>query len=85
MAVQKLNLKGGIFIESRRDHNGRYWTGYARNCSMYFRDPKELVKFLSLYSSSERKEKLLAWLDELLEYDSRKRDSNHEDRAQQHG
>ena len=66
---QKLHLPGGILIETARDFNGRYWTGHAKGCSMFFRDPAELLKFLRL-PSGPSKESLKSWLESLLDYDS---------------
>ena len=66
---QKLHLAGGIIIETARDFNGRYWTGYANGCSLFFRDPAELCKFLKLPSGT-RRDSLNSWLESLLDFDS---------------
>ena len=74
---QKLHLGSGVIIETSRDFNGRYWTGYAKGCSMFFRDPADLMKFLRL-PAGPSKESLKSWLNSLLDYDSTPKDKANE-------
>jgi hypothetical protein len=79
---QKLHLGSGVIINTDRDFNGRYWTGHARNCSMFFRDPKELTRFLRLPAGPSR-ESLKSWLASLEDYDNQRRSKTNEPSSDQ--
>jgi hypothetical protein len=55
----------GVLIESSLDTNGRYYTAWRPNCSMFFRDRKALVKWLAYPVQTPTRALILAWLDEL--------------------
>jgi len=74
---QKLHLGSGVIINTSRDFNGRYWTGFARDCSMFFRDPKELTRFLRLPAGPSR-ESLKSWLASLEDFDNQRTAQGHE-------
>jgi hypothetical protein len=43
-----LRLPGSSSVETGSDWNGRYWIGYRKGCSMFFRDAQKLRKWLEL-------------------------------------
>jgi hypothetical protein len=47
-----LRLPGGSSVETGPDWNGRYWIGYRKGASMFFRDVKALRKWLSCQPAS---------------------------------
>ena len=48
MKRERLHLSQHQFIETGRDFNGRFWIGYSSGASRFFRDAKELRRFLKL-------------------------------------
>lgn len=65
MKPERLHLPTGMIIETRRDHNGRSFIGYRKNCSMYFTCKKELLKFLKVPKGTPSRESLDSWLASL--------------------
>lgn len=65
MKRAKLDLGGGMLIETGPDWNGRYYVAYRNGCSMFFRDVKLLRKFLSLPVKTDSRAKFDAWIAEV--------------------
>lgn len=64
-AREALNLSGGMRIETGRDWNGRFWIAYRKGCSMFFRDPSQLRRWLSLAPKTASREAFDSWIASL--------------------
>lgn len=62
---QRLDLGGGMTVEARRDLNGHYFIGYARNRSAITRCQKALRKLLKLPVGTSSRLLLDDWLASL--------------------
>ena len=65
MKYEKLHLPGNMSVETGTDFNGRWFVAYKSGCSMYFRDVKELRRFLKLPLKTASRESLDSWLASL--------------------
>jgi hypothetical protein len=63
----------GVLVESSIDWNGRYYLAWRPSSSLYFRDRKELVKWLGYPQTTPTRALLLEWLDELDAKDAAKK------------
>lgn len=73
MKRDRLNLHGGMTVETGRDWDGRYFIAYRKGCSMYFRELKPLRKFLSLPIKTASRDALDSWLASLEAMDAERR------------
>ena len=48
MKREMLQLSPHQFVETGRDFNGRFWIAYSSGATMFFREVKELRRFLRL-------------------------------------
>jgi hypothetical protein len=60
-----LRLSQHQFIETSRDHNGRYFIAYSSGASVFCREAAELRRFLKLPKSLPMRESLESWLASL--------------------
>ena len=65
MKRRTLNLGQSMTVEAGRDWNGFFFIAYARGCSMFFREEKELKRFLKLPPKTASRDALDLWLTEL--------------------
>lgn len=61
-------------IETGTDWDGRWFIGFRKDCSMYFRDVKALRKFMTLPLKTASRESLDSWLSSLESMDQEKAD-----------
>ena len=71
MKRDTLRLSQQQFIETGRDHNGRYFLAYSSGASVFIRDTKELRRFLKVPKGLPMRECLENWLTGLNEQDSK--------------
>jgi len=64
MKREKFESRGAL-IETSRDWNGRYYTAWRPNCSMFFRERKALMKWLGYPTQTPTRALLVEWLDAL--------------------
>ena len=57
-----LRLPGGSSVETGPDWNGRYWIGYRKGASMFFRDVKALRKWLQLPAGIPSRDAFDSWV-----------------------
>jgi len=55
----------GLRIETTVDWNGRYYIAYRPQCSMYFRDRRDLMKWCGYPVKTPTRDSLVSWLDSL--------------------
>ena len=65
MKRETLHLPGQMSVETSKDHNGRFFTAYARNASVFLRDTTELRRFLKLPNGTPSRASLDSWLASL--------------------
>lgn len=65
MRRDRLNLQGGMTVETGRDINGRFFIAHARSAAVWIRCPRELRRFLRLKGSTTSRAALDSWLDSL--------------------
>jgi hypothetical protein len=65
MRRDRLNLQGGMTVETGRDTNGRFFIAHARSASVWIRCQRELRRFLRLKGSTTSRAALDSWLDSL--------------------
>ena len=70
MKRDALRLSQQQFIETGRDHNGRYFIAYSSGASVFIRDTKELRRFLKIPRSIPMRESLESWLASLEDMDA---------------
>lgn len=59
----------GVYIETNRDWNGRYFIAWKPNASRIFRDTKELLKWLQWPAKTPTGDEIRNWLQLLVEKD----------------
>ena len=57
-----LRLPGDMSIETGPDWQGRYWVGYRKGCSMFFRDVLLLRKWLALPVGTTSRQAFDSWV-----------------------
>ena len=62
---ERLWLPGQVPIETGIDWNGRYFIGYSKGSSMFFRNAKELRKWLGLPLKTPSRDSFDAWINSL--------------------
>jgi hypothetical protein len=62
MKRDTLRLSQHTFIETSKDHNGRYWIAYSGGASVFIRDVVELRRFLKIPKSIPMRDALESWL-----------------------
>ena len=65
-----LRLPGGSSVETGPDWNGRYWIGYRKGASMFFRDVKALRKWLELPAGIPSRQAFDSWVESVLADDA---------------
>ena len=65
-----LRLSHHQFIETSRDHNGRFWIAYSSGASVFLREPKEVRRFLKVAKGLPMREALDSWLASLEDMDN---------------
>ena len=65
MRRDRLNLQGGMTVETGRDINGRFFIAHARSAAVWTRCPRELRRFLKLPAGTTSRAALDSWLDSL--------------------
>ena len=70
MKRERLDLGGWMAVETSVDHNGRFFIGYAKNTSFYFRCTKELRNFLKPPAGTATRQLLDDWLLGLADNDA---------------
>ena len=65
MKRERLHLSQHQFIETGRDFNGRYWIGYSSGASRFFRDAKDLRRFLRLPAGIPSRASYDSWIASL--------------------
>ena len=73
MKREKLHLSAHQNIETYRDATGRAFVAYTSGCSMFFRDRKELVRWLKVPKSIPMRSSLDSWLDSLAAADAQRK------------
>jgi hypothetical protein len=68
----KLTLSQHQFIETSKDHNGRYWIAYSGGASVFLREATDLRRFLKISKGLPMRERLDEWLADLQEKDAAK-------------
>lgn len=71
MKRDALRLSQQQFIETGRDHNGRYFIAYSSGASLFIREVAELRRFLKVPKGLPMRECLEGWLSGLQEQDSK--------------
>ena len=64
-AREALNLDGGMRVETGQDWNGRFWIGYRRGCSMFFRNATSLRQWLGLPLKTPSRNAFDSWIASL--------------------
>ena len=72
MKYDKLTLSQHQFIETSKDHNGRYWIAYSGGASVFLREATDLRRFLKISKGLPMRERLDEWLADLQEKDAAK-------------
>jgi hypothetical protein len=72
MKHERLNLSQHQFIETSKDHNGRYWIAYSSGASVFLREATDLRRFLKISKGLPMRERLDEWLADLQEKDAAK-------------
>ena len=70
MKRDALRLSQHQFIETSRDHNGRYFIAYSSGASIFVRDIADLRRFLKLPKALPMRESLESWLASLSDQDA---------------
>jgi hypothetical protein len=70
MKRDALRLSPHQFIETSRDHNGRYFIAYSSGASVFVRDIADLRRFLKLPKGLPMRESLESWLCSLGDQDA---------------
>ena len=70
MKRDALRLSQHQFIETSRDHNGRYFIAYSSGASVFVRDIADLRRFLKLPKALPMRESLESWLASLGDQDT---------------
>ena len=70
MKHDALRLSQHQFIETGRDHNGRYFIAYSSGASVFVRDIADLRRFLKLPKALPMRESLESWLASLGDQDA---------------
>ena len=73
MKRDTLRLSQHQFIETSRDHNGRYFIAYSGGASVFIREIAELRRFMKLPKSIPMRESLESWLASLADMDAKRR------------
>ncbi len=73
MRREKLHLSAHQNIETYRDATGRAFVAFSSGCSMFFRDRKELVRWLKVPRSIPMRASLDSWLDSLEAADAQRK------------
>ena len=69
---QTLRLGTATLINTDRDHNGRWWITYYKQCSLFHRDAASVRNTLKFPKGTPSREALDAWLSELAADDSKR-------------
>ncbi len=72
MKRDALRLSLHQFIETSRDHNGRYFIAYSGGASVFCREAAELRRFLKLPKGLPMRESLESWLASLSDQDAKR-------------
>jgi hypothetical protein len=72
MKRDALRLSQHQFIETSRDHNGRYFIAYSGGASVFCREAAELRRFLKLPKTIPMREALESWLASLSDQDAKR-------------
>lgn len=78
MKRERLDLGGWAAVETGVDMNGRFFIGYAKNTSFFFRCTLGLRSFLKLPTGTASRQALDEWLLQLESRDDRR----HEDKKE---
>lgn len=65
MKRERLHLSPHQCIETSRDASGRFWIGYSSGASRFFRDAKELRRFLKLPAGIPSRASFDSWIASL--------------------
>jgi hypothetical protein len=68
----RLNLQGGMTVETYLDGTGRIYIAYARGASVFLQDVKALRQFLKLPPKTDSRLALDSWLESLADMDAQK-------------
>lgn len=60
------------FVETGRDHNGRYFIAYSGGASVFIRELAELRRFLKIPKGLPMRESLDSWLASLSDQDAKR-------------
>jgi hypothetical protein len=69
----KLNLQGGMTVETYLDGTGRIYIAYARGASVFLQDVKALRQFLKLPPKTDSRLALDSWLASLADMDAKRK------------
>lgn len=72
MKREQLHLSQHQFIETGRDFNGRFWIGYSSGASRFFRDAKDLRRFLKLPGGIPSRASFDSWIASLAAADQQR-------------
>ena len=72
MKRDTLRLSQKQFIETGRDHNGRYFIAYSSGASVFIRELEELRRFLNISKGLPMRESLESWLASLEDMDAKR-------------
>lgn len=72
MKRERLHLSLHQCIETSRDASGRFWIGYSKGASMFFRDAKDLRRFLKLPVGIPSRANFDSWIASLAAADQQR-------------
>ena len=72
MKRDRLNLQGGMTVETYLDGTGRIYIAYARGASVFLQDVKALRQFLKLPPKTDSRQALDSWLASMADMDAAK-------------
>jgi hypothetical protein len=81
MRRDRLSLSQHQFIETSRDHNGRYFIAYSGGASVLIRDVAELRRFLKIPKGILMRESLDSWLASLADQDAKRKTSPNQEQV----
>jgi hypothetical protein len=65
-------------IETGRDFNGRFFLVWKPNVSMFFRDRKDMIRWIKWPKGTPTRASLDSWLDSMEADDSKKKGQDHD-------
>ena len=76
MKREMLQLSPHQYVETGRDFNGRFWIAYSSGASMFFREVKDLRRFLKLPVAIPIRASFDNWVASLMAADQQRSNDN---------